>query len=285
MIRMEMMELNIKVENPQDEDKPWLVFINGLFADLKSWDFGVSDFTQEFRVLRYDGRGQGLSPRPLENYGLEFLVQDLAHLLQERAIEECFIIGLSNGARVGLEFASRFPQKVLGLVAADTYDRVTPLLHCKLSSWLVANRKGGALHRFEVATPWIWGETIMEERPELLAYYRERAGLEKVYVVEGLIEGAMENHEVDLTKIVCPTLLLVGEEDVLTPPFMHEKMVEKLAKGECRVVPGGHASLLEYPKTLSDVVYPWLTKLKTRMKYYHDLESEGGRHGLDQISG
>ncbi len=252
------MELHYKIENSEDTHRPWLVFVNGLFAGLQSWDESVVHFLEDFRILRYDGRGQGESPRPVAAYSLKDLVSDLKELLDNLDIEKATFIGLSNGGRVALEFATLYPERVRALVASDTYHEPSPLLQLKLKSWLHANRKGGPTHRFDVATPWIWGETIIQQRPELLDFYRERAGLEKVHVIEGLIEGAMENHVIDLKKVKCPTLLTVGREDLLTPPFMHERMVKKLEKGLLKTVPGGHASLLEYPLTLKNTVLPWL---------------------------
>ncbi len=264
------MQLNYKIENQEDINKPWLIFVNGLFAGLNSWDESTAFFTENFRVLRYDGRGQGESPRPVGAYQLNLLVEDLKNLIDSLEIENTSIIGLSNGGRIALEFAALYPGHVACVVASDTYDEPSPLLQLKLKSWLDANRKGGPIHRFEVATPWIWGETIIQQRPELLDFYRERAGLEKVHVIEGLIEGAIEDHRIDLTKIDCPTLLTVGREDLLTPPFMHERMVKKITRGALKIVPGGHASLLEYPLTLKNTVLPWLlesTQNKTKVAY------------------
>ncbi|MCF8058558.1 MAG: alpha/beta hydrolase [Bacteriovoracaceae bacterium] len=259
------MQLNYKIENIEDKNKPWLIFINGLFAGLNSWDESVPYFTDEFRVLRYDGRGQGDSPRPVGAYQLKHLVEDLKNLVDSLNIDKASLVGLSNGGRIALEFANLYPRYVTNIVASDTYDEPSPLLQLKLKSWLDANRKGGPIHRFEVATPWIWGETIIQQRPELLDFYRERAGLEKVHVIEGLIEGAIEDHRIDITNIHCPTLLIVGREDLLTPPFMHERMLKKLTQGALKIVPGGHASLLEYPLTLKNTVLPWLLECRQEM--------------------
>lgn len=256
------MRLNVRIENPKDTQKPWLVFVNGLFASLLSWEESVHFFTEDFRVLRYDGRGQGESPRPMGDYSLTTLVDDLRDLLDDNQIDSAHFIGLSNGGRVALEFSRLYKERTLSVVASDTYHKTSSLLKLKLQSWLDANRIGGPGHRFEVATPWIWGETIVQERPELLEFYRQRAGLEKIHVIEGLITGAMEDHIIALEDIEAPVLLCVGEEDLLTPPFKHQKMVKMLAKGSLKVVPGGHASLLEYPQSLKTAVLPWLLEIK-----------------------
>lgn len=276
------MQLNYKVENPNDIQKPWLVFVNGLFASLLSWEESVAHFTEDFRVLRYDGRGQGESPRPMGDYSLGTLVEDLRELLEEIGVERCSFVGLSNGGRIALEFARLYPKRVHSIVAADTYEEPSTLLKLKLKSWLDANRIGGPAHRFEVATPWIWGESIVQNRPELLEFYRSRAGLEKIHVIEGLIKGAMEDHKIDLSTIECPTLLCVGEEDLLTPPFKHQRMVKKLSKGNLQVIPGGHASLLEYPESLKTVVLSWLRERKENQQEIEmKKDSDWRNYGLD----
>ena len=255
---MDNPQFNYHIKNESDQHRPWLVLINGLFASLESWNEVVENLSKNFRVLRYDGPGQGSGPKLEGTYSLEQLTRYLKELLDHLEIKEACFVGLSNGGRIALNFASLYPQRVSALVAADTYSRPSELLKRKLNSWLQANRIGGPTHRFDVATPWIWGESVVSERPELLDFYRERAALADDAVVEGLILGAMEDKAIDLNLVTCPVLLLAGKEDVLTPSFIHEEMGRYLALGEFKEVAGGHASLLEYPDTVEDVVGPWL---------------------------
>ena len=268
------MELHYKIDNINDEHKPWLVLINGLFASLESWDSVVEILCEDFRLLRFDGRGQGQSPRPLGPYYLNDQVNDLKKLLESVGIQQAFFLGLSNGGRVALEFASRYPAHSIAIAASDTYERVSPLLRAKLNSWLEANRVGGPTHRFDVATPWVWGESIIEKKPEIIEYYRLNAHKEKLHVIEGLICGALQSKDIVLEEIQCPTLLSVGEEDLLTPPFMHKKMLTKLPQGELVIVPGGHASLLEEPASIEKVIIPYF---KQFMKSQLTLSKEQER--------
>lgn len=156
-----------------------------------------------------------------------------------------------------MEFTVRHPEMVKALVAMDTYDEPTPMLKAKLNSWKVAHEIGSALHRFDVATPWIWGEEVFNSKHELLLSYREKAANLRPHVVKCLIDGALETI-IDLTKIKVPTLLVVGEEDLLTPPFNHQKMVKKLSNGSLIIVPGGHASVIERPNIMEKFILPWL---------------------------
>ncbi len=211
-----------------------------------------------FEILRYDCRGQGKSPKPKEIYTLDHHVSDLENLLSNQLKRrEVILIGISNGGRIALEFARRNPDNVKAVVACDTYDSPTPMMKAKLGSWLAAYRKGGGLHRFDVATPWIWGEETFNSKSELLLSYREKADSLPAHVVEGLILGAMET-EINCEEITVPVLLVCGEEDLLTPPFLHQKMVKKCPRGEFKLADGGHASMIEKPMIMEQVILPWI---------------------------
>lgn len=169
-------------------------------------------------------------------------------------------MGLSNGGRVAMEYTRRFGENVKGLVACDTYDIPTPMMKAKLGSWLHAFEVGGGTHRFDVATPWIWGEDVFNDKSELLLSYRENANNVPAHVVRGLIGGAMET-TIDISQINCPTLFVVGREDLLTPPFLHEKMVKKVKHAKLEIAPGGHASLIERPTIMDNQILPWIEGL------------------------
>lgn len=254
------MKLPYQIHNPEDITKPWLVLVNGLFAGRLGWSEVVPSLTEKFRVLTYDGRGQGEGPRPLGPYLLHDLVNDLEELLNDLEIEHTTLLGISNGGRIALEFARKNPLAVEAVVACDTYSEVGPLLKMKILSWKEANRVGGPTHRFDVATPWIWSEKAMKARPDLLTFYRERAHLEKVHVIEALIDGAMEG-EINLSDIEVPVLFVCGEEDVLTPPYLHQQMEKMVDQSDLIIVEGGHASVYENPSVVAEKILPRLEAL------------------------
>lgn len=252
------LELNYQLEgNKKSETDPTIVFVNGLFADLTSFD-GASFYVREkYQFLRYDCRGQGKSPKPESIYHLDDHVNDLRDLVLSLGLKDIVLVGLSNGGRVAMEYSRRFSENVKALVACDTYDIPTPMMKAKLGSWLSAYETGGGLHRFDVATPWIWGEDVFNDKSELLLSYRENANNVPAHVVRGLILGAMET-TIDISEINCPILFVAGREDLLTPPFLHEKMVKKVKSGKLELAPGGHASLIERPTIMDNQILPWI---------------------------
>lgn len=219
---------------------------------------------EDFHILRYDGRGQGKSDCPEGIYHLDDQVEDLFALLEKYQIGNCALVGLSNGGRVALRFADLHSEMVWALAIADTYANPSRALKLKISSWLAAHEIGGALHRFDVATPWIWSESMIENSPELIEFYRQRAALMPEQVVYGLISGALEG-QVNVENIVCPVLLMVGQEDILTTQKNHDELFKlMMAHGiDCQsaTVAGGHASLIEHPEIMGEWVRPFLNNI------------------------
>jgi 3-oxoadipate enol-lactonase len=231
-----------------------------LFADLTSYDGATFYLKEKFQYLRYDCRGQGKSPRPEGIYHLEDHVMDLRALLEARNLGKILLIGLSNGARIAMEYARRFPEDVEAVVACDCFDIPTPMVKAKLGSWLLAHEVGGPLHRFDIATPWIWGEDIFNEKSDLFLSFREKAGSLPNHVVNGLLLGAMQT-DINISEINCPMLFVAGEEDLLTPPFLHKKMTAKAQNGEFKMSEGGHAGLIERPAIMEKQIIPWIEKI------------------------
>ncbi|MBC7427715.1 MAG: alpha/beta hydrolase [Bacteriovorax sp.] len=230
-----------------------------MFADLTSFDGAVFYLKEKFQYLRYDCRGQGKSPKPHGIYHLEDHVMDLKGLLEEKNLGKILLVGLSNGARIAMEYARLNPLDVIGVVACDCFDIATPMIKAKLGSWLMAHETGGPLHRFDIATPWIWGEDVFNEKSDLFLSYREKAGSLPSHVVSGLLLGAMTT-DIDVSLIGCPMLFVAGKEDLLTPPFNHEKMAAKAMKGEFVMSEGGHAGLIERPSIMEKQILPWIEK-------------------------
>lgn len=185
---------------------------------------------------------------------------DLKGLLEDKSLGKIIFVGLSNGARIAMEYARRFPTDVVGVAACDCFDIATPMIKAKLGSWLMAHETGGPLHRFDIATPWIWGEDVFNEKSELFLSYREKAGSLPDHVVSGLLLGAMTT-DIDVSQIKCPILFVSGKEDLLTPPFNHEKMARRAPNAEFVMSEGGHAGPIEKPAIMEKQILPWIEKI------------------------
>jgi 3-oxoadipate enol-lactonase len=255
-------DLALHYEFTGDPSGPLLVFVNGLLTDRGSWQAHLPSFA-DYRCLTWDCRGQGLSSKPdMPSYPVADHARDLAALLDAIAPgEPVAIVGLSNGAAAALHFASEQPERVRALVISGAYARVDAALRLKLHSWIAAMRAGGPGLRFDVATPWVWGPRFLAAHAEALAGYRERGLALDTRAAERLIAGAMIHELADdrLARITAPTLVCVGEDDVLTPPPLARAIADALPVARLETLPGlGHAAALEDVETFCRRARRWL---------------------------
>jgi 3-oxoadipate enol-lactonase len=233
--------------------------IHGLLADLTSYDGASFYLREKFQILRYDCTGHGKSPEATDIYHLADHVADLANLIQKNHLEKVVLLGMSNGARIAMEYARLFPDNVEAVIACDTFDIPTPMVKAKLGSWIAATETGGMELRFDIATPWIWGESAFNEKSDHILSYRSKPSVINEASAVFLMKGAMET-TVNVSEILCPILFLVGKEDLLTPPFLHEAMQAKAKNSTLKIVEGGHACLIERPTIMDKQIIPWIEK-------------------------
>ena len=204
--------------------------------------------------------GQGENDQLKNLNYLNNQVEYLRELLSELKIDKASFVGISNGARVALLLAQYYPKAVERVFVADTYSKLDESIKFKLESWLAASKVGGNELRFQVSTPWIFGDTFLKNKPEVLEYFLESVKDKDQRNSELLIESALEDITIELDKITAPVHFLVGSEDRLTPIEIHENMMLETKNGTLDILKGGHASLLEYPENIKNFILPKFTQ-------------------------
>jgi pimeloyl-ACP methyl ester carboxylesterase len=100
----------------------WLTHLTeGIGSPLYDQGGTLSWWTREHRVVRYDGRGFGLSDRNVTDFSLEARVRDLETVVDALGLERFIIYAYSAGGATGIEYANRHPEKVSRLVLAATF--------------------------------------------------------------------------------------------------------------------------------------------------------------------
>ena len=245
------------------KEAPVVVFVNGLLTDTTSWAPHLPLFTDRYRCLVYDCRGQGRSSKPDQPYEPTLHAADLAALCAALGIGSALFVGLSNGGIALLYLAADHPALVRALAVSGVFAHADALQRAKLRSWATAMETGSAPLRFDVSMPWVWGARFLEANLDRVMKFRDRALLMPTKAAINLIRGAMDHDAREvLPQVRAPALVLVGDEDLLTPRRLAEDVVRRLPNARLEVLSGGgHAVALEDPAAFSERVLAFFAEV------------------------
>ncbi len=187
---------------------------------------------------------------------------DVIDLLDALHVEDAVVGGLSMGGYVAFALFRHAPRYVRGLILADTRaEPDTPEGIEARKQTLARLREHGVQAVVEDMLPRLVGETTRRERPEVVETVKQLADGNPVEAVAGAVSVLMTRPDSRpiLASIHCPTLIVVGAEDVLTPPAMSEAMHRGIAGSELVVIPGaGHLANLERPDAFNAALAKFL---------------------------
>jgi pimeloyl-ACP methyl ester carboxylesterase len=177
---------------------------------------------------------------------------DVIDLLDALKIEEAVFAGLSMGGYVAFALFRLAARYVRGLVLADTRATAdTPEAVEGRKRLLGVLRERGVGAVADEMIPKLLGTTSQREQPAVAARVRALALSNPAAAVAGAISVLMTRPDstATLASIHCPTLIIVGDEDSLTPQAMSRDMLRSIGGSELTVVPrSGHLASLETPE-------------------------------------
>jgi pimeloyl-ACP methyl ester carboxylesterase len=226
------------------------------------WEPQVGALAATHRVVRFDARGFGKSPAGDGPLTMETIADDGAALLDHLGVERAVVAGCSMGGYAALAFVRRHPHRLAGLVLLDTRAGAdTPEAKANRATLAAKVLAEGASAAVEAFLPKLLGETTHRERPELAARLRERILATSPRGIANALHGlaARADSRETLPPIAVPTLVLVGAEDVLTPPAEAEAMAAAIPGARLGVIPGaGHLANLENPGAVNAALRAFL---------------------------
>jgi class 3 adenylate cyclase len=108
---------------------PPLVRVLGWFTHLEFewenpiWRGFIDGFSRRFLLIRYDGRGMGLSDRGVNEYSLEAHVRDLEAVVDAAGFDRVALLGISQGGATSIAYALRHPERVTHLIPYGSFAR------------------------------------------------------------------------------------------------------------------------------------------------------------------
>ncbi|MBI1850411.1 MAG: alpha/beta fold hydrolase [Planctomycetes bacterium] len=192
---------------------------------------------------------------------MDEMAGDVASLLDRLGIEAAAICGLSMGGYVALAFVRLFPKRVRALVLADTRAGADSPEGRKARHDMVALvRAEGARAIADRLLPKLLSPSAPPAARELVRRMIESTPVEGI--VGALLGMAERPDSTDLlAKIACPTLVICGTEDVITPLAESRELVAKIPGATLVTIPGvGHVSNLEAPAAFDSALVDFLAR-------------------------
>jgi pimeloyl-ACP methyl ester carboxylesterase len=231
------------------------------------WKEQVAGVGSIYRLIMPDLRGHGASPAPEGVYTMDEMADDVIELLDILGLDAPVVIGgLSMGGYVALSLVARYPSRVRGLMLMDTRAGAdSPEAAQKreeMAQTVIAAGNAGPV--VESMVPRLFAKTTLKERAERVAVLREVMEQTTPRGIAGALRGmaCRPDRSSDLANIAVPTLVLVGEEDVITPPAEAQALADAIAGSRLEVVSNsGHMAPYENPAIANPVILRFLEGL------------------------
>jgi pimeloyl-ACP methyl ester carboxylesterase len=228
-----------------------LVLLHPFPVHHEFWLPAAQALTSRYQLILPDLRGHGESGAGEGPATMEKHAADLAKLLDHLEIGRAPFAGVSIGGYALFEFWRRYRGRVAALALcntkapADSPEARTARLQAAID---VVER--GTEPFFESMVPKLIGQTTRTSRPDLvdgtLRMMRKMSAGNVAQVQRGMADRP--DSVTDLKTINVPTLLITGDEDVLTSPAEAELMRRNIAGSEMKIIPhAGHYSAWEQP--------------------------------------
>ncbi len=247
-----------------------VLFVHGFPLDHTMWAAQIDAISPQCRVIAPDLRGFGRSGKGDRSnsppFTMEQFADDLAALLDALEIREPVVYcGLSMGGYIAWQFWRKYAARLRGLVLCDTRSTAdTPEVVAGRRTMADRVLKEGSAPLVESTLPRLFCEATRRQRPEVVE------GLRRVMMAnspQGIAAAALgmaqrPDMTASLVEIRCPTLVVVGQDDAISPPAEMRGIAEAIPGARFVEIPAaGHMSPLENPAAVSAAIVAFLATL------------------------
>ena len=249
-----------------------LVLIHGFSDNLTMWPEQVRELSKNYRILTYDVRGHGETETPEGDFSMELFADDLEALLRTLDIDQACVLGYSMGGRIALTLALKYPEKVNGLVMANSGIMDPNVQPSEEEMAEMTQRREQMAKMFESGDINLIAEAmaenslspgLKEKDPALFEKYKAVKLRNNLQYYQAIMQGMMTamSDPPDLGQVKCPVLIIAGEHDAFMALDAVKSMEERFKDSTSVIFPTGHASAIEVPDQFNKAVSEFMERL------------------------
>ncbi len=241
---------------------PPILFIQGLGVDKHGWDLQRLATAPWYNAIALDNRGAGRSDKPHGEYTLEQMADDAITVLDDAGVADAHIVGASMGGAISQIIAVKYPERMRSLTLACTAGRNHPWREELLASWRDTALERGIGSMGKDAARWMIGPRSFRRLLPAMGWLGPLALGRPRHAFAAQCDAIM-NADLTLAEevatITVPTLVVVGNQDILTPRGDSEELAERIPTAELTVISGAaHGLMIEHASTFNRVLLDFL---------------------------
>jgi 3-oxoadipate enol-lactonase len=241
-----------------------VLMIQGLGASKNAWNLQRIAMATRFRIISFDNRGAGRSDKPTEPFTLEQMADDALAVLDAAGIETAHVVGASMGGVISQIVAVKFSHRVRSLTLVCTACRNHPWRQELLQSWAKTAADKGMIEVGKEAAQWVMSPRSFRRLVPAFTWMGPLAALRPRHSFVSQIDAILNTREdlVDqLSTITAPTMVIVGNQDILTPRGDSEEIAERIPNSELVVISGAaHGLMMEHSSTFNKILIEFLQR-------------------------
>lgn len=244
---------------------PVVLLVHGFPLDHRMWEHQIDALAANHRVLAPDLCGFGDSNLPDGKVSMDCYAKALDALLTAKGVKEpVHLAGFSMGGYVALAFLRLFASRVGSLMLIDTKaagdSEEAAQGRAKLAQKVLAE---GSSVAAEAMVPKMFSDATLKDHDQatLVSQVRQMMEEQDPAAVAAALDAMAHRPDSTpcLAKIRIPTLVIVGEHDVITPPAEMKKVAGEIAGSKVVTIKGaGHLTTMEQPVAVNKAMKDFL---------------------------
>ena len=237
-----------------------IIFLHGLGSTNSVWEPQARALSERFQVIRYDLEGAGRSPLT-GAVSIESWVDDLTAIMDAQKIAKARFVGHSLGTLILQHFTVKNPEKVISLALIGVNRAPNEQRRQAVRERVAKVRAEGIEPIADTVVKGGLSPHSYDNKLEVVGFVRELLLRQSRDGYAACCEAMAGSNAADITKITCPTLVLSGKDDNVSPAANGEAFAKELAHGEFQLIEQcGHWQPIEQPAAVSSALAAFFSK-------------------------